>query len=155
MKIVRALLADAESLTRIAHAAKRHWGYPESWIEAWREQLTLTPEWIAAHETWVAVKGEVQAGWVSWTGVGRHARLEHLWVLPSAMGQGVGRFLFHQATTRAGAAGWKSLLITSDPNAAAFYRRMGAVQVNEERADCAGVHRVLPILEYRFANTPF
>jgi hypothetical protein len=39
MQIVRAKPEDAETLTEIAHAAKRHWDYPERWIEAWRDIL--------------------------------------------------------------------------------------------------------------------
>ena len=31
---------EAGVLTEIAHAAKRHWSYPESWIEYWREDVT-------------------------------------------------------------------------------------------------------------------
>jgi|SRR5262245_16873441 len=54
MRIVRAKPDEAEALTEIAFAAKRHWGYPEKWIESWRETLTVTPEFIASHETYVA-----------------------------------------------------------------------------------------------------
>jgi hypothetical protein len=32
VEVVRAIPEDAESLTRVAFAAKRHWGYPERWI---------------------------------------------------------------------------------------------------------------------------
>ena len=34
-------------MTRIAHAAKRYWGYPENYIRLWKNELTLTPEFIA------------------------------------------------------------------------------------------------------------
>jgi hypothetical protein len=48
MQIVRAKPQEAEALTEIAHAAKRHWGYPEPWIQNWRDILTMRPEFIAA-----------------------------------------------------------------------------------------------------------
>ena len=149
MEIVPANPDDAKSLTHIAHAAKRHWGYPESWIEAWREQLTITPEWIVTHETWKAVDAGEIVGFVSWVPLGRRVRLEHLWVRPDAMGRGLGRQLFKHACRGAESAGWLVMEITVDPNAAGFYRRMGAVQVAEERTEDAGVIRVLPIFEYR------
>mgnify|MGYP003337409735 CR=1 FL=1 len=47
MTILRAQPEDHQVLTEIAHAAKRHWGYPESWIEEWRYFLTVLPEDIA------------------------------------------------------------------------------------------------------------
>ena len=35
--------AIPKALTQIALAAKRHWGYPERWIEIWSSQLTFSP----------------------------------------------------------------------------------------------------------------
>ncbi|HTO03326.1 MAG TPA: hypothetical protein VL069_06475, partial [Opitutus sp.] len=55
-RIDRAKPSDAAALTALAFAAKRHWGYPESWIQAWTEQLTITPEFIGAHPTVVALR---------------------------------------------------------------------------------------------------
>jgi hypothetical protein len=40
---------EAEVLSRLALAGKRHWGYPEPWLEAWRELLTITPDYLEAH----------------------------------------------------------------------------------------------------------
>jgi hypothetical protein len=54
MQILWANPSDAETLTEIAFAAKGHWGYPERWIESWSNQLTVTPELIASHDTHVA-----------------------------------------------------------------------------------------------------
>ena len=53
---------DAPALTRIALAAKHHWGYPEAWLEAWMPLLTITPEAIAQHATWVAHVNRRPAG---------------------------------------------------------------------------------------------
>ena len=57
MQIRRATPDEADTLTSIAHAAKRHWNYPEKWIEQWRSDLTITPEFIAKNEVYVAVGG--------------------------------------------------------------------------------------------------
>lgn len=54
-KIVRASPDDAARLTGIAFAAKQHWGYPQRWMDRWRDILTVTPEFIANHETFSAV----------------------------------------------------------------------------------------------------
>lgn len=56
MQIVRAKPEDADALTEIAHAAKRHWGYPERWIESWRDTLIIRAESIAAKVTYCAMK---------------------------------------------------------------------------------------------------
>src|ERR1700716_172238 len=54
MQIVRAKPEEADALTDIAHAAKRHWGYPERWIESWRDILTMRPQFIADNVTYCA-----------------------------------------------------------------------------------------------------
>ena len=44
-----AVACDAEVLSGLALAGKRHWGYPEPWLEASRGLLTITPDYLAAH----------------------------------------------------------------------------------------------------------
>ena len=51
IQIRRADPDEAPVLTELAHAAKRHWGYPESWIENWQADLTITKEFIAENDT--------------------------------------------------------------------------------------------------------
>lgn len=149
MNIRRAQESDAAELTRIAHESKRHWGYPERWIELWREDLTLSPEFIAGNEVYLAEEdGEalgchgLVAGTPGWT-------LEHFWVRPAAMGRGVGRRLFEHARAVAAGAGASVLEIDADPNAEPFYRKMGALRVGEVRSEVDGRPRVRPLLHLR------
>jgi GNAT superfamily N-acetyltransferase len=109
--------------------------------------LTITPEFIAAHQTFMAVEGEI---------VGFHAlvetpefwRLEHLWVLPQAIGRGLGRSLFHHAVARAKERGALCLTIEADPNAEPFYKHMGAVRTDAIRSEIDGRARELPLLRF-------
>ena len=128
-RMPRGCREDAARLTEIAFAAKRHWGYPDRWMESWRDLLTVTPEFIAGHETFAAViHGQV----VGFYALGqRDGKLDllHLWVLPDWMGRGVGRSLFNHALERTRELGFRQLEIESDPNAEGFYRRLGARRV--------------------------
>ena len=54
ISIRRARPEEANELTRIALAAKRHWGYPERWMEIWRPQLTFSIDYFEQNEIWVA-----------------------------------------------------------------------------------------------------
>jgi GNAT superfamily N-acetyltransferase len=149
MKIRRASITDSGELTRVAHESKSHWGYPRRWIELWRDDLTITPEFIAGNEVYLAEEeGEVLGcfglasggtGEPLWT-------LEHFWVRPAAMGRGVGRALFERARELARTAGAARLEIDADPNAEPFYLRMGARRVGEVRAEIEGQPRVRPLL---------
>ncbi len=146
MQITRAVPDDAADLTRIAQAAKRHWGYPDEWITRWAPTLTVTPEFITAHPTVVARMEADAIGFAALTGLGRQLRLEHLWVLPEFMGRGIGRGLFQEIARVGRAAGWSSVQVISDPHAEGFYLRLGARRVGEQISDLEGHRRALPVL---------
>lgn len=149
MTIVRATADDDAALTAIAHAAKRHWGYPESWIAAWRDILTMRPEFIAANPAYCAVESDRPIGFYVLTTESDGIHLDHLWILPAAMGRGIGRALFQHATEQAQKGGFDSIKIEADPNAEAFYRRMGAKRVGTSVSQIEGERRELPLMEWR------
>ena len=148
MEIVRAKPEDAATLTVIAFAAKRHWGYPERWIESWRDALTVQPDFILTHETYAAVVENRTVGFYALDCKGDRLDLQHLWVSPDAMGQGVGRFLFTHALQRARVLRFGVLEIESDPNADGFYQRMGARRIGTRVATVEGQPRELPVFVY-------
>src|SRR5258708_3804497 len=127
--IARAKPEDAELLTEIAFAAKRHWGYPEKWIESWRELLTIRPEFISNHETYAAILDCRTVGFYALSAKAGRLALLHMWVLPGAMGRGVGRSLFAHSLEGARRLGFREMEIESDPNAEGFYVHMGARRV--------------------------
>src|SRR6266566_6043695 len=148
VQIVKARPEDAATLTSIAFAAKRHWGYPERRIESWHDALTVRPDFITTHETYSAVVENRTVGFYALGRTGDRLDLQHLWVLPDAMGQGVGRFLFTHALERARVLGFGILEIESDPNADGFYQRMGARRIGTHVTALERQQRELPILVY-------
>lgn len=146
MQILRAIPDHAATLTAIAFAAKRHWGYPGRWIECWRDALTITPEFIVSHHTYIAVVDRGIAGFYALGRVESGLDLIHLWVLPDAMGGGIGRALFLHAVEQTRLLGYRALSIESDPNAEGFYRRMGARRVGMTIGEVEGEQRELPVL---------
>lgn len=123
---------DAEPLTGLCRAAKAHWGYPAEWMAAWRDDLTITPEYLATG--WVGM-AEIAGETVGFYGLkfDRGAwHLEHLWMQPAWIGRGFGRRLFAEAVRAARERGATELLIKSDPNAEPFYLKMGAIRSHME-----------------------
>ncbi|CAN5611656.1 GNAT family N-acetyltransferase [soil metagenome] len=133
-------------MTRIAFAAKRHWGYPERWIEAWRNILTITPAYIARNEVYAGTVNDEAIAFYALTSKGGVMDLGHLWVQPEYMGFGIGRALFEHALCRTASRGAGVLEIESDPSAEGFYLRMGARRIGETISDVCGQRRVLPLL---------
>jgi GNAT superfamily N-acetyltransferase len=145
--IRRAVAEDADALTGIAFAAKRHWGYPESWVRQWQGVLTITPDYIVANPTFAAVHESEIVGFGALQMEAGAAVLDHLWVSPRFMGKGVGRALFQHAEEIARASGARRMRIVGDPHAEAFYARMGATLYGRQRASMDGQERFLPLLE--------
>ena len=153
INVRRATPEDAEVLTRIALAAKRHWGYPERWILQWTGVLTITPEFVRNNEVHAAtVEGGRTVGFYALVGEGRRIELEHLWVSPEYMGEGVGRILFDHALGKAASLGAQTLRLEADPNAEGFYRRMGAERMGENVYEIEGQRRVLPLMAVEVGN---
>jgi N-acetylglutamate synthase-like GNAT family acetyltransferase len=144
LQIRRATPDEAATLTAIAHDAKRHWGYPEEWIERWKVDLTITPDFIANNEVFVAILSDEIVGCCALVLSDSLAEIEHMWIKPEHIGSGVGRELFEHVQNRARALRLPVLELSADPNAEGFYERMGAVRIGDVRADMDGQYRVLP-----------
>lgn len=134
-------------LSAIAQAAKRHWGYPEPWLDAWCPQLTFAPDQISALDIFVIEAAGDVAGFYAVVPGAPRWTLDHLWVRPERMGLGLGRQLVAHALARARMAGAVGLDIEADPNAEPFYRRLGGRRVGEIAAPAPGAgNRHLPLL---------
>jgi GNAT superfamily N-acetyltransferase len=144
IEIRRARPDESDTLTAIAHAAKRHWGYPEKWIAHWKADLTITPEFIRTNEVFVAAIDGKIIGCCALVLSESLAELEHMWIEPQFIGTGVGRALFEHARTRAVSLNLRELELAADPNAEGFYQHMGAVRIGEVRSEIDGQPRVLP-----------
>ena len=147
IKIIRAIPSQSEILTQITFAAKRHWGYPERWIQIWSNILTVSTEFIEENETYVAQVRDEPVGFYAISIEENKASLEHMWVLSEYMGQGIGAKLFDHALSRCKELGVRALEIESDPNAQGFYEHMGAKRVGQSASELDGQTRILPILE--------
>lgn len=152
MDIVRATPDLAGALTAISLAAKRYWKYPESWIEAWTPQLTITPDYVAACPTYAAIEEGAPVGFyalVLWPAAAGQLRtqLDHLWLRPDWIGRGLGRALFEHAVATARQLGSAHLFFEAEPNAEPFYRHMGARRTGERIGEIEGQPRVLPLME--------
>ena len=147
VRIARSRPGDTAALTAIAFAAKRHWGYPEDWIQRWTDILTLTPEYIRSNPTFSAIEGEEIVGFCALRLTGAEAAVDHLWVTPASMGKGIGSALFRHCEGEARKARAARLTVESDPHAEGFYQAMGFLTVGRRPASMDGSERFLPQLE--------
>jgi GNAT superfamily N-acetyltransferase len=157
MQIRPARAGEAAQLSRIAFASKSHWPYTPAQLALWRDDLTIT-EAMLAHGTVSVAELEGQgagsiAGFFMLLPAPQHWVLEHFWVAPARMGQGVGRALLAHAVALARDGGAQALRIDADPHAEAFYLAQGARRVGEVAAPIAGqAWRVRPQLLFYCAQ---
>src|SRR6266545_2451412 len=146
LRIRKATTEDATALTTIAHDAKRYWGYPEHWIKHWQDDLTISPDFVAANQVYVAESEDKLLGFYALIIRDDKAELDHLWVAPAHIGTGVGKELFLHAMQTAARRDISEVAILSDPNAEGFYRKMGAHRLGETTSEIDGQPRSLPHL---------
>jgi len=144
ISIRRAREAEAEQLSGISFAAKKYWNYPESFFEQWTDALKISPEFIAGNNVWVAVRNDEICGFAAISIRETVADLEHMWVVPKYIKQGIGKHLMKTVIEYCEDAGMESLRIESDPHARVFYEKMGARLVGY--VDSKPKPRKLPVL---------
>lgn len=139
----------SDTLTEISLAAKSHWGYDADFMEACREELTITPEQIADSRNIFLIKksNDIIIGFVYIKPLSEvTASLEALFIRPENIGYGYGTEILNAAKLLAKSHGYEKLVIDSDPNAAGFYEKMGAVKIGEVPSESIN-NRALPQYE--------
>jgi GNAT superfamily N-acetyltransferase len=150
--IRRAVPDDAPQLSRLAQRAKAHWNYPAEWLSAWQPQLTIGPRYLSEHRVLVAESAGRLVGMCALEDRTSWWSLEHVWVDPESMGQGVGRTLVEQSLYLARSVRPGRVVAEADPHAAGFYRRLGASEIGVVRASMPGApDRVLPVFAFNVA----
>jgi GNAT superfamily N-acetyltransferase len=146
-----ALPQEAAALSTLCMRSKRHWGYDADFMRRCTASLTVGEEAIRQGRVWVAVDDRDQPlGVLQLTVDGTVVDLDKLFVDPAAIGTGVGALLFRHGLATAQRLGGRRMTILADPNAAAFYERMGSRFRSMEPSD-AIAGRELPLYEHDLA----
>lgn len=156
LQIIRALESDSERLTTIAFIAKRHWKYPDDYYELWKDELTISSNYINKNLVFnatlhnliigfysiVEVKSDFMAGEVL---VKKGFWMEHIFILPEYHKKGIGRLIIQHALGKSKELGISSLKIFVDPNARGFYEKIGAKFIFDSKSSIPG--RMIPVYE--------
>jgi GNAT superfamily N-acetyltransferase len=118
---------EIAELTKLCLRSKAVWGYDAAFMAACRDELTIRPSDLERSWLQVAISGNDIVGLAQVSVNGGDADLVKLFIDPGVLRTGAGRILFDWAAREARARGAKRLWIAADPDAAEFYRRMGAV----------------------------
>lgn len=148
MVIRKAITKEASVLSELAIRSKAFWGYDPAFIEACRDDLTLSEAYIKRNDVFVIEQEEKITGFYSLLIQEKQGILDHLFIHPEAIGKGFGNRLWDHMIQTALKHNLPAIQIHSDPYAEGFYSKMGAVKIGEV-ASSVFSERKLPLLEYR------
>jgi GNAT superfamily N-acetyltransferase len=151
MKLVirKATPEESDELTDISFASKRFWNYPENYFEIWRNELTITPEYIRENIVNVAECGGEILGYYSIVKiendflagkvlVSKGYWLEHIFIKPNFIGRGIGSELIRHVRKTCKKLEVKKVFVFSDPNAKGFYDKIRAEYIKESPSSIEG-----------------
>ena len=159
IKIEKAMNNDYIILTEISFAEKRHWHYPDSYYEIWKDELTITRDYIAQNTVYKANLNDFTLGFYSIvenksdfysgeTFVKKGFWLEHLFIRPDYHKFGLGRLMIDHAKMISKKMGINDLLIFVDPYAKGFYEKIGADYLYDSKSSIPG--RLIPVYNLKF-----
>ena len=122
----RAREENLAEINRVIAASKSHWSYPATYLEAALPLLMIDESYLAEHLCFEVVdeSSKVVCFFAVAEDGGEHT-LDHLWVRPDRLGQGIGRLACEHVFSLARRHGWPALLVLPDPPAQGFYREVG------------------------------
>lgn len=129
--IRRATPEETPLLNALTGRSVLHWGYEPEFLDWESEAITVTPEFVAGSPVFVLEEAGRIVGFYGLLGEPPEMALDKLFVEPDRIGTGCGKRPWRHAVATARAMGATILTLYSDPNAAPFYRAMGAEWVRE------------------------
>lgn len=156
--IEKALSSDHLLLTEISFAAKRHWNYPAEYMDLWKDELTITSEYIKRTIVYSAKQLDRLIGFYSivenpadcYSGeifIQKGFWLEHMFIHPEFHHLGIGRQMIRHMQKIAKNHEIDRLFIFVDPFARGFYDKVGADYRHMSKSSIPG--RTIPVYELK------
>lgn len=139
-QLIRPVRSDeAQLLHELTQRSILHWGYEPAFLEWEPESIAVTTEFLEkALASYALEENGVVTGYYTITGTPEHAHLDKLFVDAPYIGTGRGKLLWNHAIATARWLNLQKLDFYADPNAAPFYRAMGAIWLGEEETSRPG-----------------
>lgn len=162
IQIEKANYSDSYILTEIAFSAKRHWNYPDKFYEIWKDELTISEEYLNQNIVYKALLDDLVLGFYSivenesdfYSGeilVKKGFWLEHIFIRPDYHKFGIGRQLINHSKSISEKMGIRNLLIFVDPNAKkGFYDKIGAKFLYDSKSSIPD--RLIPVYELKMSR---
>lgn len=128
MEFLRAKPADTGLLRALARKSEAHWGYDDTFMEAFDHSFNITESFILENPVYAAWEQDTP---VAFWGLKKNARsweLEYFYVAEQSLNRGCGRQMWAHMAAWCMEQGIKSIHFVTSPQATGFYQKAGAVQ---------------------------
>jgi len=137
--------SHADLLTNLTRRSKAHWGYSESQIIAWHDQLVISQKEIMEGRVWIGTLADTIVGYYSYEVLSASTiKLDNLFLEPSYMGKGLGKLLMQDFLDRAKQQDFQTATLDAEPYAEPFYRGFGFHIIGQLESSIPG--RSLPVM---------
>jgi L-amino acid N-acyltransferase YncA len=96
MKIEKAKNIDNIELSELTARSKAHWNYSSEQIEKWKDDLTISAEYIDKYEVYKLKEDDKLIGYYSFQSVDyKKVKLDNIFINPEFIGRGYGKILMN------------------------------------------------------------
>ena len=118
MKIEKANRTDANKITDLTIRSKDFWNYGAEQIAQWKDDLTITSEYIDKNEVFkLSIEKEI-IGFYAFNSENKSTvKLNFLFLEPNFIGKGYGKILLNDFLKRMNETDYEKVTLDADPNA--------------------------------------
>ena len=143
--------SEAPVLSSIATSAKQSNGYNDTFMDACRDELTVTFRDVSTEEYWVAETDDIKGFVCLIEGADREVgEIQSFFIAPACERGGIGKLLWQKVLERAKFRGIHTIFLDSDPAAVPFYEGLGFRVIGEVPSGSI-IGRTIPRMKLKVA----
>lgn len=152
MKIEAARNIDAKELTDLTLHSKSYWGYSPDQINEWKNDLTISPEYLDQAEVFKLTDSNQLIGYYSFIELShKKVKLDNIFLRTEFIGKGFGAILMRHFLQRVKDLGYLTIELESEPFAEEFYLKFGFRTIR--RIESSIKERFIPVMELEIEAT--
>ena len=145
-KFEKATISDHLRLTEITLDGKAFWGFSKEDLSKWKNELTITKEYISENETFNLIINSSIIGYYSFFKIDENTvLLDNLFLIQKFIGKGFGKILMEDFLTRAKNLTISNIILEAEPNVEKFYRKFSFSTFEYRKSSIK--ERFLPIMK--------
>jgi streptomycin 6-kinase len=146
--IKQATVENCQDINQILRLSKGHWGYSEDFLDRFMAGFSITEEYLEMYDVKLFLVDNEIAGYFNFiTNQAGEFELDNFFLHPRYIGRGLGRSLWDSCCQIAKNHA-KEFVIWSDPNAEAFYAKMGCERIGVRKSPTMP-DRYPPVMKYK------